>query len=197
MITFPFTRWRWKIKKGFDFESQMGCAIIKIPNPFKNLWLSISLLLCGQCHSESSHSEDVSSDGEEDSPSLSPNSYHSCSRADHSAPQSDCSAPGSLALEGAGFLSATPAQWSVEEVCRFISSLQGEDSVSRIALNICLVFLFADCFLGCEELAPHFLSQEIDGQALLLLREDHLISTMNIKLGPALKICASINSLRE
>ncbi|MEQ2177498.1 hypothetical protein GOODEAATRI_004166 [Goodea atripinnis] len=51
--------------------------------------------------------------------------------------------------------------------------------------------------LGCEELAAQFLSQEIDGQALLLLREDHLISTMNIKLGPALKICASINSLRE
>lgn len=54
------------------------------------------------------------------------------------------------------------------------------------------------CFCpGCEELAAQFLSQEIDGQALLLLREDHLISTMNIKLGPALKICASINSLRE
>ncbi|XP_056236183.1 polyhomeotic-like protein 1 isoform X1 [Seriola aureovittata] len=130
-----------------------------------------------KCHSESSRSEDVSSDGEEeedDSPSLSPSSSHSCSRADHSAPQSDSSAPGSLPLEGANFLSATPAQWSVEEVCRFISSLQ-----------------------GCEELAAQFLSQEIDGQALLLLREDHLISTMNIKLGPALKICASINSLRE
>lgn len=54
------------------------------------------------------------------------------------------------------------------------------------------------CFCsGCEELAAQFLSQEIDGQALLLLREDHLISTMNIKLGPALKICASINTLRE
>ena len=50
---------------------------------------------------------------------------------------------------------------------------------------------------GCEELASQFLSQEIDGQALMLLREDHLISTMNIKLGPALKICASINSLRD
>eukprot|EP00064_Thunnus_orientalis_P013858 superscaffoldBa00002319_g13899 len=125
-----------------------------------------------------SRSEDVSSDGEEeeedDSPSLSPSSSHSCSRAENSAPQSDSSAPGSLPLEGANFLSATPAQWSVEEVCRFISSLQ-----------------------GCEELAAQFLSQEIDGQALLLLREDHLISTMNIKLGPALKICASINSLRE
>uniref|UniRef100_A0A672FVS0 Polyhomeotic homolog 1 n=1 Tax=Salarias fasciatus TaxID=181472 RepID=A0A672FVS0_SALFA len=129
-----------------------------------------------KCHSESSRSEEVSSDGEEDdeSPSLSPSSSHSCLRADHSAPQSDSSAPGSLPLEGNNFLSATPAQWSVEEVCRFISSLQ-----------------------GCEELAAQFLSQEIDGQALLLLREDHLISTMNIKLGPALKICASINSLRE
>lgn len=86
-------------------------------------------LFCEQCHSESSRSEDVSSDGEEeeeeDSPSLSPSSSHSCSRADHSAPQSDSSAPGSLPLEGANFLSATPAQWSVEEVCRFISSLQG------------------------------------------------------------------------
>uniref|UniRef100_A0A7N6A4P0 Polyhomeotic homolog 1 n=1 Tax=Anabas testudineus TaxID=64144 RepID=A0A7N6A4P0_ANATE len=128
-----------------------------------------------KCHSESSRSEDASSDGEEDeSPSLSPSSSHSCSRAEHSAPPSDSSAPGSLPPEGANFLSATPAQWSVEEVCRFISSLQ-----------------------GCEELAAQFLSQEIDGQALMLLREDHLISTMNIKLGPALKICASINSLRE
>lgn len=57
-------------------------------------------------------------------------------------------------------------------------------------------FAFPLCS-GCEELAAQFLSQEIDGQALMLLREDHLISTMNIKLGPALKICASINSLRE
>ncbi|KAM8870049.1 polyhomeotic-like protein 1 isoform 2-T2 [Spinachia spinachia] len=129
-----------------------------------------------KCHSESSRSEDVSSDVEEedDSPSLSPSSSHSCSRAELSAPPSDSAAPGSLPLDGANFLSATPGQWSVEEVCRFISSLQ-----------------------GCEELAAHFLSQEIDGQALMLLREDHLISTMNIKLGPALKICASINTLRE
>lgn len=130
-----------------------------------------------KCHSESSRSDDVSSDGEEEedeSPSLSPGSSHSCTRAAHSAPASDNPAPGGLPLEGANFLSATPAQWSVEEVCRFISSLQ-----------------------GCEELAAQFLSQEIDGQALLLLREDHLISTMNIKLGPALKICASINTLRE
>lgn len=50
---------------------------------------------------------------------------------------------------------------------------------------------------GCEDLASQFLSQEIDGQALMLLKEEHLMSTMNIKLGPALKICASINSLKD
>ncbi|XP_061764380.1 polyhomeotic-like protein 1 isoform X1 [Nerophis ophidion] len=70
--------------------------------------------------------------------------------------------------------SSSPAHWSVDQVSQYISSLQ-----------------------GCEELALHFLSQEIDGQALLLLKEEHLMSTMNIKLGPALKICAHINNLRD
>ncbi|XP_013868070.1 polyhomeotic-like protein 1 [Austrofundulus limnaeus] len=152
-------------RKGSSRKSSSDTAYSRISNKHRSV----------KCNSESSRSEDMSSDGgeeEEDySPSPSPSSSsRSCSRAEHSAPQSDSSAP----LEGANFLSATPAQWSVDEVCKFISSLQ-----------------------GCEELAAQFLSQEIDGQALMLLREEHLISTMNIKLGPALKICASINSLRE
>eukprot|EP00063_Salmo_salar_P058081 XP_014032916.1 PREDICTED: polyhomeotic-like protein 1 isoform X3 [Salmo salar] len=121
-----------------------------------------------KCRSESSRSEDVSSCGEEedDPMSLSPASSSSCHQP-----------PPTLRLEGSEvphFLPVSPAQWSVEEVSQFISSLQ-----------------------GCEELADHFLSQEIDGQALLLLREEHLMSTMNIKLGPALKICAHINNLRD
>lgn len=52
-------------------------------------------------------------------------------------------------------------------------------------------------FAGCLEIAEEFRSQEIDGQALLLLKEDHLMATMNIKLGPALKIFAQINSLKD
>ena len=40
-------------------------------------------------------------------------------------------------------------------------------------------------------------AQEIDGQALLLLKEDHLMSAMNIKLGPALKIYARISMLKD
>ncbi|KAL4616746.1 polyhomeotic-like protein 1 [Arapaima gigas] len=129
-----------------------------------------------KCRSESSRSEDVSSceEEEEGSLSLSPGSSFSYPRPAHCGPPLDGPAPGGLPLEGAQFLSRRPSHWSVEEVCQFISSLQ-----------------------GCEDLADQFLSQEIDGQALLLLREEHLMSTMNIKLGPALKICASINNLRD
>lgn len=50
---------------------------------------------------------------------------------------------------------------------------------------------------GCQEIAEEFRAQEIDGQALLLLKEDHLMSTMNIKLGPALKIYARISAPRH
>ncbi|XP_042607651.1 polyhomeotic-like protein 3 isoform X2 [Cyprinus carpio] len=67
-----------------------------------------------------------------------------------------------------------PAQWSVDQVSSFISNLP-----------------------GCQDIAESFRAQEIDGQALLLLTEDHLMSAMNVKLGPALKICARINSLKE
>nr|XP_006819909.1 PREDICTED: LOW QUALITY PROTEIN: polyhomeotic-like protein 2-like [Saccoglossus kowalevskii] len=67
-----------------------------------------------------------------------------------------------------------PKRWSVDEVFDFIRSLP-----------------------GCSDYADEFKSQEIDGQALLLLKEDHLMSAMNMKLGPALKICARINSLKE
>ncbi|KAK3590803.1 hypothetical protein CHS0354_038686 [Potamilus streckersoni] len=67
-----------------------------------------------------------------------------------------------------------PARWNVMEVYEFIQSLP-----------------------GCAPYAEEFRSQEIDGQALLLLKEDHLMTAMNMKLGPALKICARINSLKD
>lgn len=57
------------------------------------------------------------------------------------------------------------------------------------------VYNFITSLPGCGSYAEEFRSQEIDGQALLLLKEDHLMSNMNIKLGPALKICARIKTL--
>lgn len=50
---------------------------------------------------------------------------------------------------------------------------------------------------GGQVIAEEFRSQEIDGQSLLLLTEDHLVGTMRLKLGPALKLCAHINSLKD
>ncbi|XP_032903774.1 polyhomeotic-like protein 2 isoform X7 [Amblyraja radiata] len=75
---------------------------------------------------------------------------------------------------GHHFLPSDPTKWNVEDVCEFIRSLP-----------------------GCQEIADEFRAQEIDGQALLLLKEDHLMSAMNIKLGPALKIYARISMLKD
>ena len=55
---------------------------------------------------------------------------------------------------------------------------------------------FIGSLKGCEMYVEEFTRQEIDGQALALLKEDHLMGAMNIKLGPALKICASIREFR-
>ncbi|XP_030277779.1 polyhomeotic-like protein 2 isoform X1 [Sparus aurata] len=78
------------------------------------------------------------------------------------------------------FLPSDPSQWNIADVYKFISSLPGW----------C-------CLNGCLEIAEEFRSQEIDGQALLLLKEDHLMGAMNIKLGPALKIFAQISMLKD
>ena len=61
------------------------------------------------------------------------------------------------------------ARWSVAEVCEFIKQLP-----------------------GCSDYVEDFMVQEIDGQALMLLQADHLMSAMSIKLGPALKICEQV-----
>lgn len=64
--------------------------------------------------------------------------------------------------------------WSIEEVADYIRSLP-----------------------GYGDYAEDFLMHEIDGQALLLLNENHLVQTLNIKLGPALKIMSKIDAIKN
>ncbi|CAH2035164.1 unnamed protein product, partial [Iphiclides podalirius] len=64
-------------------------------------------------------------------------------------------------------------KWSVAEVCDFIRNIP-----------------------GCAGYADEFLMQEVDGEALLLIRPEHLVMALSMKLGPALKIVACIDSLR-
>ncbi|KAJ1074759.1 hypothetical protein K5549_017648, partial [Capra hircus] len=61
------------------------------------------------------------------------------------------------------------SKWTVDDVCSFVGGLS-----------------------GCGEYAQVFREQGIDGETLPLLTEEHLLTTMGLKLGPALKIRAQI-----
>lgn len=71
-----------------------------------------------------------------------------------------------------------------------------EPKVNPVKWNVSEVVDFVRSLPGCAEYADDFAVQEIDGQALMLLKEDHLMSAMNMKLGPALKLCAKIELIK-
>uniref|UniRef100_A0A2R8MTH8 Sterile alpha motif domain containing 11 n=1 Tax=Callithrix jacchus TaxID=9483 RepID=A0A2R8MTH8_CALJA len=61
------------------------------------------------------------------------------------------------------------SKWTVDDVCSFVGGLS-----------------------GCGEYTQVFREQGIDGETLPLLTEEHLLTTMGLKLGPALKIRAQV-----
>ncbi|KAM6173332.1 sterile alpha motif domain-containing protein 11 isoform 2-T2 [Erethizon dorsatum] len=61
------------------------------------------------------------------------------------------------------------SKWTVDDVCNFVGGLS-----------------------GCAEYTRVFREQGIDGETLPLLTEEHLLTTMGLKLGPALKIRAQV-----
>ncbi|NXI34047.1 LMBL1 protein, partial [Galbula dea] len=65
------------------------------------------------------------------------------------------------------------ATWTVEEVANFIQNLP-----------------------GCKEQASIFREEQIDGEAFLLLNQSDIVKILNIKLGPALKICQAIQMFK-
>lgn len=125
------------------------------------------------CHGESSQCSDMSSYEEPPSP-VSVASSEAQRRQKEKGVDHGENHGRELPLLKQQFMPCDPAKWNVEDVYEFICSLT-----------------------GCQEIADEFRSQEIDGQALMLLKEDHLMSTMNIKLGPALKIFARISMLKD
>ena len=50
---------------------------------------------------------------------------------------------------------------------------------------------------GCSEYAESFIAQEIDGYALMLVKEEHLVVGLQMKLGPALKLVSRVNQLKS
>ncbi|XP_055021857.1 sterile alpha motif domain-containing protein 11 isoform X3 [Boleophthalmus pectinirostris] len=92
-----------------------------------------------------------------------------CEDKPEGAEAKSSSAMGGLFTDGEDSSTTNPAEdiskWSVEDVCGFISSLA-----------------------GCAEYTQVFREQAIDGETLPLLTEEHLLHSMGLKLGPALKI---------
>uniref|UniRef100_A0A3B5L6N9 SAM domain-containing protein n=1 Tax=Xiphophorus couchianus TaxID=32473 RepID=A0A3B5L6N9_9TELE len=82
---------------------------------------------------------------------------------------------GGLFMDGEDSATSNPVEdvskWSVEDVCGFISSLA-----------------------GCAEYAQVFREHAIDGETLPLLTEEHLLNTLGLKLGPALKIRSQVHT---
>jgi hypothetical protein len=69
--------------------------------------------------------------------------------------------------------SGDPTEWNCEQVFEFVKQVAGAN------------------------VAQMFMSEEVDGSALSLIRDDHLVNTMQIKLGPALKIMSKFNELKQ
>lgn len=69
-------------------------------------------------------------------------------------------------------LETSPLEWSITDVVRFIRTTD------------------------CAPLARFFLDQEIDGQALLLLNLPTVQECMELKLGPAVKLCHHIERVK-
>ncbi|KAM4614712.1 scm-like with four MBT domains protein 2 isoform 2-T2 [Polymixia lowei] len=74
--------------------------------------------------------------------------------------------------EGHLVLERNPLEWSVDEVVQFINSTD------------------------CASLANIFQEQDIDGQALLLLTLPTVQECMDLKLGPAIKLCHQIERVK-
>ena len=62
--------------------------------------------------------------------------------------------------------------WTVEDVGEFLTSL------------------------GYEAYVDRFVEHEIDGKALSLIKDHHLLMTLKLRLGPTLKICEHVNAIK-
>uniref|UniRef100_G3P3I1 L3MBTL histone methyl-lysine binding protein 1b n=1 Tax=Gasterosteus aculeatus aculeatus TaxID=481459 RepID=G3P3I1_GASAC len=79
-----------------------------------------------------------------------------------------------LLPEVLGLTAKRVATWSAEEVATFVKGLP-----------------------GCKEHAATFKTEQIDGEAFLLLTQGDIVKILSIKLGPALKIYNSILMLKN
>jgi hypothetical protein len=88
-------------------------------------------------------------------------------------PSKSSSSSSSTTTAASEYPSGDPTEWNCEQVFEFVKQVAGAN------------------------VAQMFMSEEVDGSALSLIRDDHLVNTMQIKLGPALKIMSKFNELKQ
>ncbi|GIX73651.1 polyhomeotic-like protein 3 [Caerostris extrusa] len=117
-----------------------------------------------------------------------------------SAPDDESTVSNKTEEEHSEAPSDSPHQTSMEVEKTDVEIIKTESDVTNKLPNkwtVQDVFEFIQNLPGCSDYADTFKSQEIDGQALLLLKEDHLMTAMCMKLGPALKLISQIRSMKE
>ncbi|KAL8187997.1 UNVERIFIED_CONTAM: hypothetical protein K2H54_059285 [Gekko kuhli] len=131
-----------------------------------------------------------------------PSEANGCSNGNEKDPANPCTAfEEKYAYPSAFTFSALPYGFSVPTNPLLPSSassliLNGEDvpsieDIRKWAIED--VYSFIISLPGCSDYAQVFKDHAIDGETLPLLTEEHLLDTMGLKLGPALKIRSQVS----
>lgn len=93
-------------------------------------------------------------------------------------------------------------KWTVNDVHNFINSIPTCSEYAQVRSSTLAAFsvffshvtssfaTFASCNISLQTFKDHM----IDGETLPLLSEEHLLDTMGLKLGPALKIRSQVRN---
>ncbi|XP_062987527.1 sterile alpha motif domain-containing protein 7 [Elgaria multicarinata webbii] len=131
-----------------------------------------------------------------------PSDVNSCSNGNEKDPNTSCSAFDEKYVYPSAFtFSALPYGFSIPSNPLLPSAasnliLNGEDisSIEDIRKwTVEDVYSFIVSLPGCTDYAQIFKDHAIDGETLPLLTEEHLLDTMGLKLGPALKIRSQVS----
>ncbi|XP_044290594.1 sterile alpha motif domain-containing protein 7 [Varanus komodoensis] len=131
-----------------------------------------------------------------------PSEMNSCSNGNEKDPHTSCSAfDEKYAYPSAFTFSALPYGFSIPSNPLLPSAasnliLNGEDLSSMEDIRkwtVEDVYNFIISLPACADYAQIFKDHAIDGETLPLLTEEHLLDTMGLKLGPALKIRSQVS----
>lgn len=91
-------------------------------------------------------------------------------------------------------------KWTVNDVYNFINSIPACSEYAQVGCSTFYLpsyfvsVAYLSCLKSCDFAVQMFKDHMIDGETLPLLSEEHLLDTMGLKLGPALKIRSQVRN---